>query len=373
MQFKDIIGQEDIKRMLKKAADGNRIPHAMLLYGPNGNGKLALALAYAQYINCQSRTNGDSCGICSSCRKYSKLTHPDLHFTFPVIKANDKATSTDYILKWREYFSKNHYPKYQKWMQCIADENKQGIIYVDEARDLIHKLNQKSYEADYKVSIIWLPELMNPQCANKLLKILEEPPLNTLFILVSEGEERLLNTIRSRCQFIRVPVISDEDMDKYLKTILLPDHLSPSSVARLSQGNYNAAMDIIEKDEEHAFNHHQFASIMRAGYGRKLQDILNWSEEMGNIGRVRQMGFLMYCNNFLRENFLQNFKEPGLVFMDEKENEFSKRFSPFINEKNVISLYKEFDKSYRDISMNGNAKLVFMDLGLRVSRLIRIQ
>jgi DNA polymerase III subunit delta' len=371
MQFKNIIGQEDIKRMLKKAVDEDRIPHASLLYGPPGNGKLALALAFAQYINCHSKSNGDSCGICNSCRKYAKLIHPDLHFTYPVIKANDKATSVDYIAKWREYFSVNPYPKYQRWMQCIADENKQGAIYVDEARDLIHKLNQKSYEADYKISIIWLPEFMNPQCANKMLKILEEPPVNTLFILVSEGEEKLLNTIRSRCQFIRVPVISESDMQQYLGTISLPEHLSPSSVAHLAQGNLNTALDIIEKDQEHAFNYKQFAIMMRAGYARKIQDILTWSEEMGNIGRVKQMGFLMYCNRFLRENFLQNFKEPELVYMDDHEREFSKKFSPFINEKNVIYLYKEFDKSYRDVSMNGNGKLIFMDLGLRVSRLIR--
>lgn len=373
MQFKNVVGQEDIKKMLIKAVAEDRIPHAILLYGPPGNGKLALALAFAQYINCHSRSGGDSCGVCNSCRKYSKLIHPDLHFTYPVIKVNDKATSADYIIKWREYFAENPYPKYQRWMQCIADENKQGVIYVDEARDLIHKLNQKSYEADYKISVIWLPEYMNAQCANKMLKILEEPPVNTLFILVSEGEEKLLNTIRSRCQFIRVPFIAETDMQRYLETIALPEHLTASSVAHLAQGNLNTALDIIEKDEEQVFNHKQFAVMMRSGYARKIQDILMWAEEMGNIGRVRQMGFLMYCNRFLRENFLQNFREPELVYMDDQEREFSKKFAPFINEKNVMYLYKEFDKSYRDISMNGNAKLVFMDLGLRVSRLIRMK
>lgn len=373
MQFKDIIGQRDIINNLIKAVAEERIPHAILLYGPAGNGKLALALAFAQYLNCHSRIKEDSCGVCSSCRKYAKLIHPDLHFTYPIIKANDKTTSADYIVKWREYFSQNSYPKYQKWMQCIADENKQGVITVEEAKDLIRKLNQKSYEAGYKVSIIWLPELMHASCANKMLKILEEPPVNTLFILVSEGEEKLLNTIRSRCQFIKVPKISDQDMQDYLSMIPLPEGSSIGSIARLAQGNYIAALEIIEKDDEHEYNHRQFAFMMRSGYTRKLQDLLSWSEEIGNIGRVRQMSFLMYCNHFLRENFLHNFREPELVYMDEKEKEFSKKFAPFINEKNVMYLYREFDKSYKDISMNGNAKLIFLDLGLRVSKLIRLQ
>jgi DNA polymerase-3 subunit delta' len=336
MQFKDIIGQQDIKQRLVKSVEEERIPHAMLLYGPPGNGKLALAIAFAQYLNCQSPINGDSCGVCNSCRKYARLIHPDLHFTFPVIKVNDKGTSTDYIVKWREFLLQNPYPKYQKWMQSIADENKQGIISVDEAKDLIRKLNQKAYEAKYKISIIWLPELMHVSCANKLLKILEEPPVNTLFILVSEAEEKLLNTIRSRCQFIQVPAISDEDMQQYLSTLSLSADSNIASIARLSKGNLFSALEIIEKDEEHEFNHRQFATMMRSGYARKLQEILAWSEEMGSLGRVRQMSYLMYCNKFLRENFLQNFREPELVYMDEKENEFSKKFAPFINEKNVI-------------------------------------
>ncbi len=172
MQFKDVIGQEAIKQRLRQAVEDERIPHAILLVGPQGNGKLALAFAFAQYINCSDKKNGDSCNVCSSCRKYSRLIHPDLHFTFPVIRTSsiDKPTSKDYIEKWRKYFIENPYPKYEKWIQMIADENKQGIIFVEEARELIHKLNQKSYESEYKVSIIWLPETMHSHCANKILK-----------------------------------------------------------------------------------------------------------------------------------------------------------------------------------------------------------
>ena len=374
MQFKDVIGQGEIKQRLLQSVAEDRIPHALLLVGPLGNGKLALALAFAQYINCSAKQGNDSCGVCNSCRKYSKLIHPDLHFTFPVIKTAsiDKPTSGDYMVKWRQYYSENPYPRYEKWMQIIADENKQGAIYVDEARDLIHKLNQKSYEAEYKVSIIWLPEVMNLPCANKILKILEEPPVNTIFILVSEAEERLLSTIRSRCQVIRVPKISDKDLQIHLAGMALSEERNPATIARLARGNFLLAQEIIQNDEEHAYNHRQFALLMRNGYGRKLKEILNWSEEMGSIGRVKQMGFLNYCGQFLRENFLLNLKESELVYMDDQENEFSQKFSPFINEKNVIYLFHEFDKSYRDISMNGNAKLVFIDLGLKVSKLIRL-
>ena len=373
MQFQDVIGQRTIKQRLVQSFAEDRIPHAILLVGPPGNGKLALALAFAQYINCPNKQNDDSCGVCSSCRKYAKLIHPDLHFTIPVIKTTsiDKPTSSDYMLKWRPYYLENPYPQYERWMQLIADENKQGVIYVDEARDLIRKLNQKSYEAEYKVSIVWLPELMNITCANKILKILEEPPEKTIFILVSEAENKLLSTIRSRCQFIRVPKIADEDMQQALFDLPESEGVNYATIARLARGNYFLALEMIRNDEVRKFNFNQFALMMRNGYGRKLAEILSWSEEIATIGRVKQMGFLKYCGEFLRENFIFNLKEPELVYMDVNENEFSLKFSPFINERNVINLFREFEKAYTDVSMNGNAKLIFTDLGFKVSKLIR--
>ena len=374
MQFKDVIGQDIIKKRLIQAVEEDRIPHAQLLVGPPGNGKIALALAFAQYINCSNKQYNDSCGVCSSCRKYSKLIHPDLHFTIPVIKttAISNPTSSDYMTKWRQYFGENPYPQYEKWMQLIADENKQGVIYVDEAKDLIHKLNQKSYEAEYKVSIIWLPETMHTTCANKILKILEEPPTKTIFILISEAEERLLSTIRSRCQFIRVPKIADNDLQEALSEIHESKYNDPAIIARLARGNYFLAIELLQNDELRKYNFQQFTLIMRNGYGRKLQEILTWSDEISNIGRVRQMGFLKYCGEFLRENFLLNLKEPELIYMDDQENDFSQKFARYINEKNVIYLFREFDKAFTDISKNGNAKLIFTDLGLKVSKLIRL-
>ena len=276
------------------------------------------------------------------------------------------------MAKWRLYFGENPYPQYEKWMQLIADENKQGAIYVDEAKELIRKLNQKSYEAEYKVSIIWLPETMNITCANKILKILEEPPTKTIFILISEAEEKLLSTIRSRCQFIRVPKITDDDLQTALAPIAESTGSNPATVARLARGNYYLALEIMQNDEIRKYNFQQFRDIMRYGYGRKLQEILTWSEEVATIGRVRQMSLLKYCGEFLRENFLLNLREPDLIYMDDQENEFSQKFSPFINEKNVIHLFGEFEKAYTDISMNGNARLIFTDLGLKLSKLIRL-
>ena len=355
MQFKDVIGQDSIKQQLIQAVAEDRIPHAQLLVGPQGNGKIALALAFAQYINCPDKIENDSCGVCSSCRKYSRLIHPDLHFTIPVIKtaAIDKPTSSDYMSKWRPYFLENPYPQYEKWMQLIADENKQGSIYVDEAKDLIHKLNQKSYEAEYKVSIIWLPETMNITCSNKILKILEEPPTKTIFILISEAEEKLLSTIRSRCQFIRVPKISDYDLQIAITDMAQSTSTNPATIARLARGNYFMALEMMQNDDLRGYNFRQFTLVMRNGYARKLQEILTWSEEISGIGRVRQMGFLKYCGEFLRENFLFNLKEPELIYMDSQEHEFSQKFAPFINERNVIHLFREFEKAYTDISMNG--------------------
>ena len=374
MQFKEVIGQSDIKQRMIQSVVEDRVPHALLLAGPPGNGKIALALAYAQYLNCTRKTGADSCGVCSSCRKYAKLIHPDLHMTFPVIKSGsvDKPTSSDYMNKWRPWFLENPYPQFDKWMDVIGDENKQGAIYVDEARDLIGKLNKKSYEAEYKVSIIWLPETMNAACANKILKILEEPPEKTLFILVTEAENRLLATIRSRCQFIRVPKIADEDMQLALSAFSENQDTDLKTIARLARGNYFLALEMLGNDEQRSYNFDQFTKIMRFGYGRKLTDILNWADEMSAIGRVRQMGFLKYCGELLRENFISNLKIPEITYLSNQENEFSKKFSPFIHEKNVIHLFREFEKAFTDVSMNGNSKLIFTDLGFKVSKFIRL-
>jgi len=374
MQFKDVIGQSTTKELLIQLALEHRVPHAILLIGPPGNGKLALALAFAQYLNCRNKTEADSCGVCSSCIKYKKLIHPDLHFTVPVIKTSSlsKPTTTDYLPRWREYFLANPFPVYERWNQLIAEDNKQGMIYVDEASEIIQKLNKKSYEADYKVSLIWLPETMNLTCANKILKILEEPPANTLFVLVTEEEQRLLSTIRSRCQSIRLPKISEKDLAEALAGHSSIGENNPLVVAKIADGNYILAEELMLDDEVRKYNHRQYAALMRSGYGRNLVDLLTWSDELSTIGRVRQISFLRYCSVFTRENFMSNFQQPDLVTMDENEEKFARKFAPFIQEKNVMHLYSEFEKSLRDIASNGNAKAIFTDMAIKVSKLIRL-
>ena len=374
MQFRDVIGQQPTKQLLIQLAREHRVPHAILLIGPPGNGKMAMALAFAQYLNCLNKTEDDSCGLCSSCLKYRKLIHPDLHFTFPVIKTSSltKPTSTDYISKWREYFIAHPHPVYERWNQIIGEENKKGMIYVDEASEIIQKLNKKSYEADYKVSLVWLPETMNATCANKILKILEEPPANTLFLLVTEEEQKLLGTIRSRCQSIRLPKIGERELAEALAIHPGIGDNNPEIMARISNGNYILAEELLLEDEVRRYNFRQYTSLMRSGYGRNLTELLAWSDELSAIGRVRQISFLRYCSDFTRENFMSNFRQPDLVTMDENEEKFSSKFAPFIQERNVEHLFSEFERSLRDIASNGNAKAVFTDMALKVSKLIRL-
>jgi DNA polymerase III subunit delta' len=374
MQFKDVIGQNNTKELLIQLAQESRVPHALMLIGPPGNGKLGIALAFAQYLNCTARTDKDSCGTCSSCIKYRKLIHPDLHFAFPVVKGPSlsKPTSTDYIAKWRDFLLANPYPLYERWTQTIAEENKQAMIYVDEASEIIQKLNKKSYEADFKVSLIWLPETMHPACANKILKILEEPPANTIFILVTEEEQKLLSTIRSRCQTIRIPKIEEKDLVAALAAHPALGENNPAVVARIARGNYILAEEFLLEDEIRKYNHRQYTAMMRHGYARNLSELLAWSDELSMVGRVRQISFLRYCSEFTRENFMSNFRQPDLVTMDENEKKFAAKFAPFIQEKNVIHLFTEFEKSLRDIASNGSAKAVFTDMAIKISKLIRL-
>lgn len=373
MQFNDVIGQEAIKNRLIQGVREGRVSHAQLFCGPEGVGKLALALAYAQYINCPHRTGTDSCGECPSCRKYKKLIHPDLHFVFPVVKTPKfkEAVSDHYLDKWRERVLASPYFSLNDWYKTIDVDNAQGQIYVNESNEIIRKLNLKTFEAEYKVMIIWMVERMNVQCANKLLKMIEEPPPKTLFILITEEEEQILSTILSRTQLIKFKAIDAASMTRALERH--PDMAGKnlSGIVHLASGNFITAQNLMMPDEDTKFFFNQFTNIMRITYGRSWMALFDWVEEMSALGREKQKSFLLYAMRMFRENFMMNLKEPEIVYLNDNEKTFSERFSPFINERNILVFFEEFEKAWRDIAQNGNPKLVFLDLSLKITKMIK--
>ena len=367
MLFKDIIGQEEAKERLIREAKEGKIAHARMFCGPEGVGKLPLAVAYAQYLSCEHPTDNDSCGECPNCIKYNKLIHPDLHFVFPVIKKKNKdTTSDDYLHEWRETLNSSPYFNLNMWIKEVGAENQQAQIYVKESDEIIRKLNLKSSQGGYKVMIIWLPEKMNTDCSNKLLKLLEEPPTQTIFILISEEPDMLLPTIQSRVQRFNIHAIAKE---KIAETLCLNYGLQAkdaADIAHRSQGNFLKALETIHLNEDNQFYFEEFVSLMRLAYQRKIREIKQWSDNIAAIGRERQKNFLAYIQRMLRESFIYNFHNPDISYLSDEEQKFSNRFSPFINESNVILIMEELNIAEQHIGQNVNAKMVFFDFALKM-------
>ena len=373
MFFKEVIGQSASKQRLIQSVTEERVSHAQLFAGSPGSGKLALAIAYAQYVACTNRQDNDSCGECPSCKKYKKLIHPDLHFVFPVIKTPKfkEPVSDNFLDEWRIMIAKNPYFNSDQWFEFIGVENAQGLIYSHQSEEIIRKLSLKSYESEYKVMIIWLPEKMHVACANKLLKMIEEPPVKTLFILITENEEDIISTIRSRCQLIIVPPIDPVSIEKAISALPEAEGQDIRNIVHLSKGNYGKAMELLEPDEQTLFNLERFKELMRYSYGRKFADLFKWADQVAGIGREKQKSLLNYFLIILRENFIYNLKNSNLTFMSDLEEEFSKRFSPFINERNIIELTEVFETAFAHIGMNGNPKIIFTDVAFKITKLIR--
>ncbi len=375
MYFRDIPGQKEIKESLVHTVREGRISHAQMFHGPEGSGKLALALAYAQYISCTDQQDEDSCGKCASCIKYAKLVHPDLHFVFPATSPSttksDETPVEKALEKWREIIIENPFFDQYQWYDRIGIENKQGMIGVKESAEIIRKLNLKSYESDFKILIMWLPERMNATAANKLLKMIEEPPPGTVFILVSETPEEVLPTILSRTQMIKIPRLSDEDVRVALKSRLdISEDLIEDAVI-LANGNFNKALSSLMEDGQNRSNFEQFVSFMRICYAFSMVDLVEWVEEMSKTGREKQKMFLSYGLRMVRENFLVNTGHTKIAHMAKYENEWSIKFSRFINGKNIIDIYEELNLSYNHISANVNAKIVFLDAGLKIGKMLK--
>lgn len=375
MNFSQIPGQKAVIDRLRCSVAENRVSHALLFYGPEGSGKFAIALAFARYISCEKRTAEDACGVCPSCVKYDKLIHPDLHFVFPVIKkkSGTEVVSDTYLSQWRSMVLKSAWFSLSTWTEAMEVANEQALIPVAEAAEIIRKLSLKSFESDFKIMIIWLPEKMNAETANKLLKMIEEPPARTLFILVSEEDDKLLPTITSRCQHIRIPAISSADLSAHLVKAAGMDPEKASEIAAIANGNMVRAMELAREDDNTTVHLDRFTRLMRTGYARDIQSLVSWSEETAALGRERQKSFLSYALRMIRENFIMNFKgkENKLVYLTQPEDDFSLKFHPFINEKNINALNREFNLAYAHVESNGNTKMIFLDLALKTMRLIR--
>lgn len=371
--FSDIIGQEEAKqRLLQEVAEG-RIAHALLFTGPEGSGKLPMALAYARYLTCQHPTPTDACGTCPSCAKWEKLIHPDVHFVFPIVakKAQKKEVCDDYLPAWRKLLSAGSYFSLSQWLDEMDAENSQAIIYARESDEMLRKLSLKSSQGGYKVVLMWLPEKMNEVCANKLLKLLEEPPAQTVFLLVSEAPEQLLATILSRTQRFHLPRLDESVIAQTLQSRfgVLPEE--SRNLAHIANGSMIQALAAIQLNQDATLFFDHFVSLMRLAYQRKIREMKHWSEELASMGRERQKNFLNYCQRLVRENFIFNLRRPEMNYMTATEQQFAQKFAPFINERNVFGMMEELSLAQIHIEQNVNPRMVFFDFALKMIMLLK--
>ncbi|MDR2806482.1 MAG: DNA polymerase III subunit [Dysgonamonadaceae bacterium] len=373
MFFKNCIGQNDLKRRIIQSVNEGFIPHAQLFSGQEGVGTLSLALAYARYLHCTNRQPDDACGACPSCLQLNKLFHPDLHFVFPIInkKGSKEAFCDDFLPEWRAFVKETPYGTLSDWLDKISAENAQGLIYARESDEILRKLNLRAYESDYKIMIIWLPEKMHEVAANKLLKLLEEPPERTVFLLVSEEPEKIITTVRSRTQTLTVPPIDDRDLTNALQeTYSVQDEDVPWLV-RLARGSYSEAVRLINTANENEDYLDLFISIMRNSWTRNILNMKLKSEEFAAMGRDRQKAFFAYAQRMIRENFLYRLQTPEITYLNRKEAEFSINFSPYVNATNVVEFMEELTLAERHVEANVNPRMIFFDLSMKIAVLLK--
>ena len=373
MTFNDIIGQEEVKQHLIRLLKENKLPHAIMFCGPKGAGKLPLALAYAQMLLCQNPNEEGACGTCSDCQMSSLWTHPDLHFSFPIYKgkSSDKPVSDDFVQEWRDQIMSTPYFDIEDWLEDIGAENQQITIYVQESDNLQRKLALKSSQGGRKVVIIWLPERMNEQTGNKLLKLIEEPPVGTHFLLVSQEPDLVLGTIQSRVQRINVPALPEEVISQALQERHSMQKDDADLLAHIAQGSYTEAQKRMEHDSEQQMFFELFKQLMRDSYARRIKEMQQWSLTVAELGRERQKRMLDYFQQQLRENYIYNFYKPQINYLGREEEAFSTRFAPFINERNVVGIMNELSDAGRDIAQNVSARMVFFDLSLKMIVLLK--
>lgn len=382
MKFSEIVGQNHLKNHLIHNVQNGRIPHAQLFIGPEGSGTLAMALAYAQYIICHNKGNENEGGSAACNLKFSQLQHPDLHFVFPVA-TNDSVKSTpvsdDFMGSWTSFLKENPYGSLNDWYEAIGVQKKQGNISVHEAASILKKLTLKSFEGGYKVMIIWMAEKMNTEASNKLLKLLEEPTEQTVFILIAEDEKAILQTILSRCQLLHFNALNEPDIIQGLMQMENCDEVDAHSIAKQAQGNYNKALKLrYNVTDEYPFDE-WFVTWVRAAFranknARVVSDLIKWSDEISVIGREKQKQFLNHCMELFRQALLLNYSTPQLVYLTPKAENFKlENFAPFVNEHNILDIYNEIEEAVYHIERNGNAKIILTDLSIKLTRLIHMK
>lgn len=373
MFLSDIVGQQEVKTRLLKMVNENRLPHALLFTGADGSGNLAAAVAFAQFLFCTNRQGSDSCGTCPSCTKTSKLVHPDLHFVFPIAKSKDVKRSNDVIAEFREAFSENPYLNINDWFDFLGAENKQPIIPVEESGHIIRELSYTSYEGNYKMMIIWQPEKMNTEAANKLLKVLEEPPEQTLFILACNNPDALLATIISRVQQIPFTRLTEKEISDGLIKKFDVTKDAATQAAFLCDGNFNEAIkQLTHHDDQLSFLQH-FRSFMLLAANFNADKAIAWVDQNAGTGREKQKQFLQYSLEIFRDCLMYNFGSRDLVRLGGSEKEFLEKFSRFITHKNYERLVEEFNNSYYYVERNANPKILFMDLLFTTNELLAVK
>ncbi|WP_053990696.1 ATP-binding protein [Mangrovimonas sp. TPBH4] len=379
MLFSDILGQEHLKSHLTQSVDNGRIAHAQLFIGPEGCGTLPMAIAYAQYILCKNQNSENEGGNEACNLKFKNLSHPDLHFAFPVA-TNDKVkshpVSSHFLEEWRQLVAEQPYGNLFDWYKLLGIDNKQGQIGVDEAQDIVKALSLKSYEGGYKVMLIWMADKMNTAAANKLLKLIEEPPSKTIFILIAEDEEQIINTIKSRCQILHFPPLAEEVIKQALMKQYDLNEGEATKIAHQANGNYNKACDIVYQDSEDLQFEEWFVFWIRSAFKAKgnkgaILDLIKWSEDIAKTGRETQKQFLHFCIDFFRQALLMNYGADDLVYMEPKTNNFKlEKFAPFVHNANILEISEELQDAIYHIERNGNSKIILTDLSIKLTRLL---
>jgi DNA polymerase-3 subunit delta' len=378
MHFSEIIGQRHLKAHLQKTIENGRVPHAQLFVGSSGTGLLPVAIAYAKRLLCnQYDKDSEAYEVCA--RKVNKLAHPDLHFIYPVNTTNEvkkNPISSLFSEEWRTFVLENPYASLFDWFQYLGIENKQGNISVKEAEEISKRLSLKAYEGGHKIMIIWMADKMNTECSNKILKIVEEPPAKTVLLLLTENEEQILTTIRSRCQKLHFPLLPEEE----IATTLFEKHGISQNIAkkisRQAHGNYNKALKLMHQDGDDLIFESWFISWVRTAFKAKgnkkaVNDLLAWSDQIAGQGRETQKKFLAFCIEVFRQALLKNYKADSLLFFEAIDTSFSiEKFAPFVHQNNIFEIISALEDATYHIERNGNPKIIFTDLSIQLTRFI---